>query len=32
MKIALLDGSVKEYKNSEPEALDILRHSTAHRL
>jgi threonyl-tRNA synthetase len=30
MKITLSDGSIKEYKNSDPEALDILRHSTAH--
>jgi threonyl-tRNA synthetase len=30
MKITLPDGSVKEYKNSDTEALDILRHSTAH--
>jgi threonyl-tRNA synthetase len=30
MKITLSDGTVKEYKNSDPEALDILRHSTAH--
>jgi threonyl-tRNA synthetase len=30
MKITLSDGTVKEYKNSAPEALDILRHSTAH--
>ncbi|GHT22969.1 threonine--tRNA ligase [Planctomycetales bacterium] len=30
MKITLSDGTVKEYKNSDSEALDILRHSTAH--
>ncbi|GHT36414.1 hypothetical protein FACS189427_07980 [Planctomycetales bacterium] len=30
MKITLSDGTVKEYKNSDSEALDVLRHSTAH--